>query len=216
MAKTLADLIALVRQKSNTENNPFVSDPELTSYINEGVRELYDLVLAVDSSYYNTSFNFTLASSATGNSTALPADFYKERALCQFPDTPMERPVYARDFTNRALARQLSYVLTGNNLAVYPWARAGEGPWRLVYVPKAPQLVNGTDALDVTLDNFDEYPSIFGAIRVIEKREMDSGPLNARLAHIEARVNAMAGGREAEPEVAPILWRGGRRRRVLW
>jgi hypothetical protein len=213
MAKALSDLIAIVRQKSNTENNQFVSDPEITIYINEGIRALYDLAIGVDESYYNTTQDFTLTSSAAGAVHALPADFYKVRGLSQFPDTSRERSVFVRNFTDRNRPGELSYILTGNNLIVRPWARAGEGPWRLVYVPKAPQLVAPTDTLDVTLDNFDEYPSIFGAIRVVEKREMDSGPLTARLGAIQQRVNAMAADRQGEPEQAPVLWTGGRRRR---
>lgn len=140
MGKTLAQLIAVVRQKTNTDGaaggNQVVTDPELAGYINEAIRELYDLIISVDSSYYQSSYDFTLSSSAVGNTTPLPADFYKERGLVVFPDTENETPVFFKPFAERLRGR-LGATLDGNNLRVFPWQAAGQGPWRLYYTPKA-------------------------------------------------------------------------------
>lgn len=145
MGKTLPQLVAVVRQKSNTDGvsggNQVVTDTELAGYINEAVRALYDLIISVDSSYYESSLDFTLASSPTGNIAALPGDFYKERGLVLFPDTERETPVYFVPFAERTRGR-LGATLDGNSIKVFPWQLAGQGPWRIYYTPK-PVLFEG-------------------------------------------------------------------------
>jgi hypothetical protein len=341
VAKTLAQLSAVVRQKSNTDGvsggNQVVTDAELAGYINEAVRELYDMIVGVDSSYYQSSFDFTLANSATGNVATLPGDFYKERGLVLFPDTERETPVYSVPFAERTRGK-LGFTLDGNNVRVFPWQLAGQGPWRLYYTPKAPTfdqhtvrlvttgvlpaivasggpgpgktltatangalIVDGTNAaagdrilltdvaaggpstligifdvvsagsagtkfvltrssdfdqaqagevvtgatvlvtagatmlntswqlgaftgpvdtgnmtwslttLDVTMDNFDTYITAKAALMVYAKRQMDPGAVPGLLAAAEQRVMSMATARVAEPEQAPVLWRGSRR-----
>jgi hypothetical protein len=345
MGKTLAQLVAVVRQKTNTDGvaggNQVVTDPELAGYINEAIRALYDLIVSVDSSYYQASYDFTLTGAATGNVAALPADFYKERGLVIFPDTERETPVFFKPFAER-LRGQLGATLDGNSVRVFPWQMAGQGPWRLYYTPKAPTfeadfsvrvargrdlpdcitagvgplrtiqatangalpvqdgvalalndrlLILETDSqgnlnppdfgiyfvqslgsgaskwmikrapdydvasatevrtgiivtategtanagipyklgtfvgpvdtgaqsytvatLDVTMDNFDEYVTSKAALAVFAKRQMDPGIQPALFSAAEARVNAMASMRLAEPEQAPIMWRGRTRR----
>lgn len=340
MAKTLAQLSAIVRQKSNTDGvaggNQVVTDAELATYLNEAVKALYDLIVGVDSSYYQAGYDFSLASSATGNVAALPADFYKERGLVLFPDTERETPVFSVPFAERTRGK-LGYTLDGNNVRVFPWQLAGQGPWRLYYTPKAPAFdqhtvrlvtttgvlsvvaagagvgktltafangaltIDGTLAatadrvlltdvseggpnsslgiydvtnpgsagtkfvltrstdfdtavagevttgatvfvtggatalntswqlgafagavdtgvqtwalttLDVTMDNFDEYVTTKGALMVMTKRQMPDAGLAGLMQLAEQRVMSMVTARIAEPEQAPVLWRGSRR-----
>jgi hypothetical protein len=353
MGKTLPQLVAVVRQKSNTDGvaggNQVVSDVELAGYINESVKALYDLLIGVDSSYYESPYSFTLASSATGNAAPLPPDFYKERGLVLFPDTERETPVFFVPFAERTRGK-LGATLDGNSVRVYPWQLAGQGPWRLYYTPKCKTfdgdfqvrlvsgiggpgdgtsgdtlppalnsgplsgvgftltatgngaltvdsvavnvgdrilvtnsdsnnqdpfsngiylctnpgsttspwvLVRATDydtvqevvinstvsaaagavgagflyklttftffpapilytlqpqpALDVTLDNFDEYITNRAAMMIYSKRQMDPGSIAGLFQMAEQRVKSMATMRIAEPEQAPVLWRSGRR-----
>jgi hypothetical protein len=139
MGKTLPQLVAVVRQKSNTDGvaggNQVASDAELAGYINESVKALYDLIISVDSSYYESAYDFTLANSPTGNVAALPPDFYKERGLVVFPDTERETPVFFVPFAERTRGK-LGATLDGNSLRIFPWQLAGQGPWRLYYTPK--------------------------------------------------------------------------------
>lgn len=342
MGKTLAQLTAVVRQKSNTDGvaggNQVVTDAELAGYLNEAVRALYDLIISVDSSYYESPYDFTLASSATGNIAALPADFYKERGLVLYPDTERETPVYFVPFAERTRGK-LGATLDGNSVKVFPWQLAGQGPWRLYYTPKCVtfdqhivRLIGGTElsgfgivpggsgpgktvtagangampnldgkapvvgdrilfatgfgassfnygiytvtslgsggapwvmtraadwdtavagevtsgatvfvtdgtvnvntswalgsfsgpvdtgaqgfspaTLDTTMDNFDTYVTAGAALMVFAKRQMDPGVVTGLFQAAEARVMSMATMRVAEPEQAPVLWRGGSR-----
>jgi hypothetical protein len=184
------------------------------------------------------------------------------------------------------------YLFRGNNFAIVPYQAAGSGPWRLTYVPKAPQLTyplittpvtlvtpatdgtpsntffltNGsfsgadigksllvtgtsdpgnsgefvitnnissqavttnpppastelfsssvvvyktqsaTNRLDVTMDNYDSVPSLWAAIRIMEKKKQGAEELSALLGQELSRVAAITSGRAAEPEAAPVLW----------
>jgi hypothetical protein len=212
LAKALADLVADARSRSGTVGNNFVTDTEIGIWVNQGIKQLYDLVIAVDPSYYTVAegSDFTLSSSPTGNTHNLPADFYKERLLVIFPDTSREAPVFSLNVQERTRGKR-GYTLDGNALRVWPWTSAGEGPYRLYYVPKAPQL-SGATTLDVTLDNFDEYPSIYAARAIARKRRMeDMAALFAQdLGDVAQRVSAMASMRQGEPEQAPLLSRRNR------
>jgi hypothetical protein len=345
MGKSASDLVTLVRQKCSVENSQVVTDAEIVSYLNEGLRALFDLVIAVDSSYYERTRDYTLASSPTGAVAALPGDIYKLRAVLRYPETTREYPTFLVPMAERRMGK-IGYTLDGDRITIVPWSIAGDGPWRVVYTPKAPQfrtftvdlctagtlgtytavgagptkqlIGNTSDAvvdgvtvnafhvvlvnnagvsslrdtglyvrlgqnpwvlqrlpsyddstdiqagdlfsitsgstlagtkqataiqtlsgispwsslstidvdflsilattstlpltqLDVTLDNFDEYVTNKAALAIFAKRQMDPGLVPGLFAAAENRVKGMAMGRTAEPEQAPIMWRGRRR-----
>lgn len=139
MAKSAVDLVTLVRQKCSIVNSQVCTDPEIVSYLNEALRSLYDLLISVDSSYYESSFDYVLASSPTGAIGPFPPDFYKMRGLERYPDTTKAYPVFLLPFSERRRGKT-GYTLDGNNITVVPWSVAGDGPWRLYYTPKAPQF----------------------------------------------------------------------------
>jgi len=351
MGKSASDLVTLVRQKCSVENSQVVTDAEIVSYLNEALRALFDLVIAVDSSYYERTRDYTLASSPTGAVASLPGDIYKLRAVLRYPDTTREYPTFLVPMAERRMGK-IGYTLDGDRITIVPWSIAGDGPWRVVYTPKAPQFrtftvklctaaalssytatgagpgktltstalvqltIDGVNAnvndivlvntsgvsggasqdcgiyrvqsggsgggsqwalirvpyydeaseiqlgdlfsvtagstlantfqalqplafasvwsnlsvvdtdkltifattstlplteLDVTLDNFDEYVTNKTALAIFAKRQMDPGLVPALFAAAENRVKGMAMGRTAEPEQAPIMWRGRRR-----
>jgi hypothetical protein len=349
MGKSASDLVTLVRQKCSIENSQVATDAEIVSYLNEALRALFDLVIAVDSSYYERTRDYTLASSPTGAVASLPGDIYKLRTVLRYPDTTREYPTFLVPMAERRMGK-IGYTLDGDRITIVPWSIAGDGPWRVVYTPKAPQFrtftvtyctaatlpgysasgsgagktltgganailaVDGTNVangdivlvntvgahaatdtgmyfvvdrgsvvpgspyilqrvrsyddsaeiqngdlfsiaagstlantrqavqqaglqvwtstsvidvdplpisattstlplteLDVTLDNFDEYVTNKAALAIFAKRQMDPGLVPGLFAAAENRVKGMAQGRTAEPEQAPIMWRGRRR-----
>ncbi|HEY6875603.1 MAG TPA: hypothetical protein VI384_04515 [Candidatus Dormibacteraeota bacterium] len=365
MAKTAADIIAVARQTASVENSNVVTDDELLARLNLAIKDLFDLLISVDASYYERARDYTLASSPAGATVTLPADFYKLRGVVRYPDTTREYPIYLRPFSERRRGDVVGYTLDGNTLAITPWVNAGDGPWRVIYTPKPPQLrkyqvrvvagslpaaftrvgaaetrallcsdggvsapltidgvtlargdlvlltlsdggiyyvldpgqnlarpwsivrwepysdasqmdygdlvtvtagttfagttwyqylgrpgfeidldgtvyggtkvspvtgltlsttpaftQNATAALpltmlDPTLDNFDDYLVAKLALYVFAKRQMDPGLTPGLFAAAEARVRALSAGRASEPEQAPVLW-GGRRRRSVY
>lgn len=300
MAKSLYDLILEARRLTNTQRNLFVTNPEIGDWVNKGIKALYDAIIEADRSYYNTTQDYTLAGTSDATAqAALPADFYLARGVTRFPDTRNARPVFARNFTMHDIGGQdggvfgggePGYLFRGNNFTIVPYQAAGSGPWRLTYVPKAPQLnlsavvpiavtpgvdgaatggaseiritttgmsagqsvfVTGTAdpgnsgefvitnvldgthiqvnpfcnspelytsavtvnlglspsaRLDVTMDNYDSVPSLWAAIRIMEKKKQGAEELSALLGQELSRVAAITSGRAAEPEAAPVLW----------
>jgi hypothetical protein len=76
MTITLAELRLQSRQRADMENSQFVSDSELTSYINNSIAELHDIMCeAYGSDYYVISAEFSIDSST--DTYALPSDFYE-------------------------------------------------------------------------------------------------------------------------------------------
>lgn len=219
MAKTLAQLRAVARSKSDTTNRAAPADGDVNGYVNEGIKALYDLIISVDPSYYQKAEtpDFSVSSTPTGNTHTLPADFYKERLLLLFPDTTQERPIFSIGIAERMTGRR-GYTLDGSSLRIWPYMTAGQGPYRLIYTPKAPQLANDSDPLDATMDNWDDYPSLYAAVIIKRSREKDPTDLigvpgadprtqPGTLLAIEARVQAMAAMRQGEPEQAPRMRR---------
>lgn len=139
MGKSPAELLAIVRQKTSTENNQVVTDVEILGYVNETIRQLFDVLIGVDPSYYERYIDYTLTSSPTGAVAKLTGDFYKMRGLVRYPDTTREYPVFLVPFSERRNGK-VGYTPDGDRLTVVPWSIAGDGPWRLYYTPKAPQF----------------------------------------------------------------------------
>lgn len=292
-------MVLRARQLSNTQRNLFVTNPEIAGWVNDGVKVLYDAICNADRSYYNAQQDYTFVGTSQATAqAALPSDFYLARGVTRFPDTRNAYPVFARNFTLHDIGGSggprgggdPGYYFSGNNIGIGPYQSASSGPWRLTYVPKAPQLtipsvfsvtvVAGVDnsevdgisltngsfsggdvgkslfvtgtadpgnsgefvitnavsstiaqvtpfphsieafssavvvtksnvaspRLDVTMDNYDEFPCLYAAIRIVEKKKQDPSSLQALLGQSEQRIAAMTSGRQAEPEAAPTLW----------
>lgn len=141
-AKSLSDLRTAARQLANYETSDFVTDAELTARVNEAVGALYDEILKAKETYFNVPFEFTLTGGIGGNSVALPADFYKARALDRNPGTSSEGTVDALpSYNERHIPQRLCYDIDANGLTVYPAATAG-APYRLWYTPLCPVLAD--------------------------------------------------------------------------
>ena len=56
-------------------------------------------------------------------------------------------PTKENDRGEQILNRKVGYYLNGNNITVSPYYMAPRGPWRLAYIPKAPQFGPAVDVL---------------------------------------------------------------------
>ena len=84
------DLIDRVRQRADMENNFFVSDDEVQTYINAGIAELHDILIQTyGQDYYVKSKEFTTSSGvdsypindSTSTNNIGMTDFYKVRGV---------------------------------------------------------------------------------------------------------------------------------------
>ena len=155
------------RQRADMENSQFVSDSELDLYINNSYLELYDLIVSSFEDYYIQSLDFTISS---GNTAAIPTDFYKVRGV-DFEYGGKYYEIHKWNFNERnRLDRPDSilsnryldyrkYRVLGSNIQIIPEERA-TGNYRLWYIPLATRMVVGNLAT-VTIGDI-SYTSALG------------------------------------------------------
>jgi hypothetical protein len=208
VSTTLTELRDRARQRADMVNSAFVTDTELTTYINQGFFELYDLVVASFEDYFTTSTTFTISS---GNTTNLPAGFYKLRGVDFQADatTGVYVPLRMYNFLNRNTRNTAPYYMTGgaareyrimgDQLLFIP-ADGATGNYRLWYVPTASELANGTDTIPTSLSKFgwDEYIVLYAAERMLAKEESDTSDIIRQRGEIAARIEKMAANRDIE------------------
>lgn len=200
----LSDLILLVRQRADMENNAFVSDSELTTYINNSLAELDDILVTNYEDYRLSNWVSVLAAGA-GAVIPLPADFGKLRGVdfqvngtgagrwyalraFQFPERNRwtnAGAVFAWPF-GRA---QLSYRLADQGIMIAPADQAG-GVYQVWYTPLFNRLVLPTDLLPQSYASqaWTEYAVVDAAIKILNKQNLDPSGFMAEKQALRARV----------------------------
>lgn len=191
------------------ENSEFVSDSELTAYINNSIAELHDLLIgAYCEEYYMEESQFQ---STTGERKyALPEDFYKLRGVDFKLGTNAWATVKRFNFNRRnddedgfsirrTLVPYLSYRLVGSNI-MFSREPDQNTTFRLWYYPKSQKLVDDTDQYD-DFNGYAEYVIIDVAIKMMQKEESDVRVLASQKSAMKNRIEEMAKNRDAnEPD----------------
>lgn len=204
MTSTLAEIKELVLQRADMVNTNFVSDAELTAWINQACDCMYDLIVSRYEDYYTTSFVFTISSPNDGYT--IPDSLYKLRGLDRqlsgdwvtlHPFTFEERNTGNRQI-NRALLglTNLKYRLVGSTIKIIPPDQAA-GTYQAWYIPDFTPLVNDSDTLSVESERWKEYVIADAAIKCLLKEESDASGLMAEKAEMEKRILNMAQNRDA-------------------
>ena len=203
---TLGELKTQARQRSDMENSEFVSDSELTSYVNASLAELHDLLIAA----YNEDYVMELYSFAGDGSSltyALPADFYKLRGVDVRRGPNANWATVKRFNFNRRNEQQNAYAWNLLNLPYMEYRLVGSNirfnrtpdaqlEFRIFYYPRATKLVQDTDSYD-DVNQFAEYVVVDAAIKMMQKEESDVSVLLAQKAALGERIRGMAAGRDA-------------------
>ena len=153
----LKELISTVRSKSDLEQSDFVTDEEITSYLNLAYTHLYNMIVDCNQDFFINSYSFK-----TPQFTAqLPVDCYKLRALDYYisdqffvsarPVGFNERQLEQSDFYRPYLFRDrfenpLRYNLRGRELKIYSHGEwSGELTFVLWYIPKPKKVGEGAE-----------------------------------------------------------------------
>lgn len=201
---TLAELKEQARQRSDMENSEFVSDVELTSYINSSLAELHDLLIASYCDDY--MMEEYLFASTTALDYALPADFYKLRGVDVRSGNGQWATVKRFNF-NRRNEQQNAYAWNLLGLPYLEYRLVGSKirfnrtpdtalSFRLFYHPKLSKLVNDADSYD-DINGFAEYVVVDAAIKMMQKEESDVRVLMGQKEALRQRIIAMAANRDA-------------------
>jgi hypothetical protein len=211
MSVTLTSLLASARQRSDMVNSLFISDSELTSYINSSMKELYDLMItAYGSHYFVSATPQSITTDGINETFALASDMYKVIGVdLQVNGTltnwvtlrPFEfternsflLPIYAP--TPTVTWQNIWYCLMGSNIMLRPKPRAGQ-VLQIHYIPLLTDLSTGTDALFNTLSGWEEYIIIDAAIKCLQKEESDVSILLTQKLMLKKRIESLAHSRD--------------------
>lgn len=215
----LSDLITAVRQRADFVNSQFVTDAELTSYINQSYFELYDLLVQKYGDNYYVQSPYIFVTDGINQFFTLPTDFYKllgvDLALASTLDSWVTiRPFNFSDRNRYAVPNfqsfygvtNMRYRLNGSQLWLTPIPAANQSI-RVWYVPELVTLVNPTDTVD-GVSGWTEYIIVDAAIKALAKEESDVSPFMIQKAALITRIEAAAENRDAgsPPTVADGQW----------
>lgn len=204
---TLLQLRTQARQRADMVKSKFVTDEELTSYVNASMYELYDLLVSTYEDWYIADpITFTLT--GTADAYSLPTDFYKLRGIDRSVDgtengtwftvTPfmfIDRNKYNQINNIGGTIPTVKYRLMGDNLKFVPYNVAA-GLYRMWYIPSAPLLVDDTDTFN-GVDGWEEYIVVDCAIKMLAKQEDDVSVFMAQKNALKQRIEELAAERDA-------------------
>ena len=198
----LSSLRSRCREMSDMVDSDFVSDTELLSYINSSYAELYDILVGKFEDYHVTSSTFTISS---GNSNALPTDFYKLRGLDFQLDSNSWISLKKFNFNKRnllnrsvvyntGLANEVQYRILGNTIYLEPEDNA-LGNYKIWYIPTYTALVSESDTVD-GVNGWEEYIVVDTAIKMLAKEESSITHLTAQKNNLLKRIETMSQNRD--------------------
>lgn len=182
MASTLAQLETRARYAADMVGSDFVTTTEWARYLNEGYRELWNLVRQACGDHFVTSTAVAIADAATNYaSLAAVTDFGRllsvELVNSATADDVEIIPRFNWSERNRQSRR--SHRLMGQRLYIEP-AQLSPGTYTVWYEPRVTEL-SGISTVSPLVDEWEEYLVLFAAICALEKEETDASGLRVRL-----------------------------------
>jgi hypothetical protein len=231
--QTLADLMTLARQESDTENDPNISDSELTNYINQSRFELYDMLITRFGDDYYTA-TATIATDGVNQLFPLPNGSLYNDAPAYYKGLLVEVLALGAAGSNPAQPSWVSlipfqlreknkfnlinyslavgylfprYRLQGSNLMFTPLPTGGL-TIQLWYAPRLLPLVNDTDVAE-DWSGWLEYVVVDAAIKCVRKQERDTTDLKQAKEALRQRIEYAAANRNiGDPAVVTELTSG--------
>lgn len=180
--RTLLQLRTDVRQRADLVSSTFITDAELTEYINGSIADLFDrLVASRGMDYYEKVPPYSFTTVGGTSLYSLPADFY-QLILCEATIGSYTVPLQPFALVERG---RLSQQPVQGGLVV-----------TVRYVPTCPRLVNDSDTFD-GFNGWEEFVILDAALKCREKEETDATDFQARLARMVQRLDRMAPDRDA-------------------
>lgn len=203
--RSLANMLQDVRQRTNQENSTFVTDAEITEYLNVELAELWGrLVLNQGQPHFRSQTAIHVVANVA--LYALPADFWTlqgveatyggiTRPMVPFMPSEHAELASALKVEPFTLAR---YRIQANNIEFLPSNNAFDAT--VFYTPACPRLVNPSDLFDGF--NGYEVAAIYGACAtVLAKEESDPSFYVGQRERIYQQIDRLSAHRDmANPE----------------
>jgi len=201
---TLAQLKLRARERGDMVNSRFISDSEITSYINASVSELYDLLIATrGENYYISEFPITTISGT--KDYTLPAGFLKlmgvDWVISAGSTVNMqefqwkERNLYTDPAWINGVFGNSRYQLRGGSITFSPTPTSSQAV-NVWYIPKPTALAVDADTFD-GINGWEEYVIIDVAIKMRVKEESPVQELLLAKKEMKERIAQASKGRDS-------------------
>jgi hypothetical protein len=202
--RSLADMIADIRHRTNMENSEFVTDDEITEFLNQELAELwshltqnagqpfyrsyYDIAVVAGTSLYGlpADFGMLLGVDATIDGITGPLTSFMPLERARMTGIMVESPW--------GLCSPVRYRVQAGNIEFLPATRSFDA--KLWYTPSCPRLTEPSD----TFDGFNgfEVAAIYGACAAIkDKEETDSSFYERHRDRIYKHIDSLSSSRDA-------------------
>lgn len=222
---SLSELRIRSLQRADRLNSQFISLPELNSYINQSLFELYDLLVTVYEDQFiapfaqfvtnGNDFQYPLPdgklsfTNLAGQSFVAPP-YYKLLGvdlgintannayvtINRFQLIDRNRYLYPNSASTIYGIFNMQYRVMGTYIEFIP-TPSGNQPIRLLYIPRMPQLLLDTDITITGVSGWLEYVITDVAIKILQKEESDVSVLAAQKMALIKRINDSASNRDA-------------------
>lgn len=187
------------------ENNQFILDTEITSYLNSSLAILDTDLINKFNDYKITAYITTIAGNS--NTITLPLDFVKFRGLDVWYNPGSQdgyRYIPSHDFSQRNRhaypgatffgPSNLTYRVQGQNVLVLPATFASQWTYRVWYTPQYIPLVLTTDVLQTYMDGqyWSEYAVVDTCIKIKAKQDEDPSAFMAQAAELKEYIIKLA------------------------
>lgn len=188
------------------ENNQFITDLEITAYLNSSLAILDTDLINKFNDYKITAYTTTITSST--NTITMPLDFVKFRGLDVWYNLGSQDgyriiPEHSFQHRNRLAVgsnvsffgpSNLTYRLQGQQLVILPASFASQWTYRVWYTPQYIPLVNTSDPLQTYMDGqyWSEYSVVDTCVKIMAKQDQDPSTFMAQAAELKEYIIKLA------------------------
>lgn len=199
---TLLQMRTDVQVRGGYENSADITTAILNTFINEAVKQVWDILKSKRDDLLVTSTTTTTTIGV--DATALPATFYQLRLL-QIADS--SSPTGWRRLRQVSLdvshqfaqlfGKRYRYRLQGANIILHPTPQAVE-TLRVYFIPVAPALAADGDTFD-GVNGYEDLVFQLALFRCRDRQEQDLTSCTREIARLTAQIQSASDGRDIEP-----------------
>lgn len=199
---TLLSMRTDVAVRGGYENSADITPAILNTFINEAVKQVWDILKSKRDDLLVTSAILTTAVGV--DATALPAAFYQLRKL-EIADSSAPSGWRRLRQTTLDVSHQIAqlfgkryrYRLQGPNVVLHPTPQAIE-TLRIYFIPTAPQLAADGDTFD-GVNGYEDLVFQMALYRCRDRQEQDLSSCTREIARLTAQISSASDGRDVEP-----------------
>ena len=214
---SMASLITLTRQRSNMEQNQFVTDPEIMLYLNQSLGELDDILATDYEDYHVLTYQSVIPNnSSASNIIPVPSNLLKLRGV-DFQFQAAAQPQQATfwytipkfNFLERNQLNPLTSALTpwrvnicynliDQGIEIVPQTNCA-GTYRIWFTPKYEYLTQTTSILPLYMNaqGWSEYAVVDACIKIFNKQNIDPSGFMAEKEALRQRIISAAKNRDS-------------------